>query len=217
MNLEASSNSGSGYTNSAILVAAQFYLEQRLGRGEPISDEGWRPFYEIYEPLIRGFALRCRVPSDEVDDCVQEALQTVTSTLRDFRYDRQRGSFRGWLYTLVRSRATDLMRRRLRRAARFKAQQRTDHVAAPCNDPTVEIDRRWRAAVVHTVIDHLRGEVSPRNFEVFYLRSVQELSVSEVALRTGSTPERVRYRHHRMVRKFRDLFLLLTGEHHRAG
>ncbi|MBX7168907.1 MAG: sigma-70 family RNA polymerase sigma factor [Pirellulales bacterium] len=207
-----SPSAGDGYTNSETLQAAQLYLEQRLERGEPIPEHGWQQFYAVYEPLIRRFAVRCRVPADELDDCVQEALQTVIVALRDFRYERSRGSFRGWLYSLVRSRATDLMRRRLRRTARLDLGAPTEQVAGPAAEPSAEIDRRWHSALVQQVVEQLRGEVSPRNFEVFYLRAIEERSVAEVAERTGSSPEKVRYRHHRMVRKFRDLFLLLTGE-----
>ena len=206
-----------GVTNSAYLQAAQVYLEQRLASGQELPADGWQRFYAIYEPLIRRFAGRCHVSADELDDCVQEVLQTIVVTLRDFKYDRRRGSFRGWLYRVVRSRATDLLRRRLRRAPRAAATSRVVERVDPTADPAVEVDRRWRAAVLQTALDQLRQEVTPRNFEVFYLRSAKELSVSEVAVRTGSTPDKVRYRHYRTIRKFRELYLLFTGEDYRPS
>lgn len=197
-------------TDAGLLEEVQSYLAQCLGGTQDKAD-AWLRFYRIYEPLIRGFARRCRLPDDEQDDCVQETLQTVIVALRDFKYDRERGRFRGWLFSVVRSRATDLMRRRLRRDSR-RAADSPDEQADPSADVVAELERRWRSAVIQTVIEQLREEVSATNFEVFNLRSVEGLPTPEVAARLKMAPEKVRYRHHRTFRKFRDLYLNFTGE-----
>lgn len=201
-------------TDAALLAAAQVYLERQLAgdASEGAPAEAWQRFYELYGPLIRRFTLACQVPKSEVDDCVQDVFRTVIVALRDFKYDPDQGRFRSWLFSVVRSRATDLVRRRLRRAARRFAPRADATTWDAAVDPVETLERRWRQEVVHTVVKQLREQVSPRNFEVFYLRSIKELSVAETATKLGSTPEKVRYRHHRMVRKFRELYFLYTGE-----
>jgi RNA polymerase sigma factor (sigma-70 family) len=57
------------------------------------------------------------MPKTDLDDCVQEVWAELVTLLRVLRYDPRRGRFRTWLYTIVHSRATDLLRRRLRHPA----------------------------------------------------------------------------------------------------
>jgi len=203
-------------TDADLLGTVGFYLEQCLRGQKDIPDDAWQRFYATYEPLLRCFARRCGVPADQQDDCVQEALRTVVVSLKDFEYDAHRGRFRGWLFSIVRSRATDLMRRRIRWTSRHDQTSCPEEQADTSMDVGEEMDRRWRSAVIQIVVERLREQVSPKNFEVFRLRSIEGMSVPEVSTELGSTPERVRYRHHRTLRKFRELYLVFTGEDYKA-
>ena len=62
----------------------------------------WTEFVEIYGPLIHRFALSRGVSSADVGDVTQEVLRSVARALRKFEYDRDKGTFRGWLFTAVR-------------------------------------------------------------------------------------------------------------------
>src|SRR5262249_47025885 len=61
----------------------------------------WKRLVDLYTPLLRGWLHRNLVPHDDVDDLVQEVMEVLVRELPHFRYDRQRGSFRGWLRTIT--------------------------------------------------------------------------------------------------------------------
>jgi DNA-directed RNA polymerase specialized sigma24 family protein len=61
----------------------------------------------------------------------------------------------------------------------------------------------------------LREQTSPENYELFYRRFRWGQSASEIAAALDLTPEEVRYRHYRLMRKWRKLtrrMALLEGD-----
>ncbi len=200
-------------TDPSLLEATQMFLQDQLaGRdASSVSEDAWECFYDLYSPVVRRFAISCGVSQNEVDDCVQDALQSVLQALPEFRYDAERGRFRTWLYTLVRNKATDMVRRRARRPTSHLSPQVASSLHDETADPAAEFENRWNVETVHAVLAQLEKEVSSRDYRVFYMRAIEGRSVQEVADTTGSSVEKVRYRHHRVKKRFAQLFSLYTG------
>jgi RNA polymerase sigma-70 factor (ECF subfamily) len=64
--------------------------------------DAWRQFVELYAPLVYHYAHRRGLQDADAADVTQDVLQAVASAMEHFRYDPERGTFRGWLFTLVR-------------------------------------------------------------------------------------------------------------------
>jgi RNA polymerase sigma-70 factor (ECF subfamily) len=65
--------------------------------------QAWAQFVEIYGPLVYGFARRQGLQDADAADTTQEVLRAVAGAARKLVYDPRRGSFRGWLRTIVRN------------------------------------------------------------------------------------------------------------------
>src|ERR1700691_1852799 len=79
-------------------------------REAPEDADAWRRFDDIYRPLLTGWLRRYSLQSSDVDDVVQEILQSVSHELPQFRYDRARGHFRGWLRQVIVNRLREFWR-----------------------------------------------------------------------------------------------------------
>ena len=101
-------------TDMFLLNASQAYLQALCKRKAPDSflAEAWNEFYRVYSDLIRRFAIKQGLRSADLDDCVQDVWSTVASNLAHFEYRENRSGLRAWLYTLVRSKAVDLLRQK---------------------------------------------------------------------------------------------------------
>src|SRR5262245_55877005 len=81
------------------------------------SDARWPEFDGMYRKLIWNAVIRAGVARDEADDVTQETLFTLWKQIRqnNFRYDRTKGSFRGFVKQTTRFRIADYYRKKSKR------------------------------------------------------------------------------------------------------
>src|ERR1700688_877325 len=80
---------------------------------DPGDGEGWRQFVALYGAMIYQFVRkRCLLDADAAD-LTQIVLQAVGEGVKRLDYDAHRGSFRSWLFKVVRN-----------QLSKFKARQR---------------------------------------------------------------------------------------------
>ena len=203
-------------TRLTLLKKTQDYMQALVESQAPDSvlAEAWQEFYRVYNSLIERFAVSQGVRGADVDDCVQEVWREVATRLSGFQRPDSRPGLRAWLYKVVRSKSTDLLRRRSRQpATSLDKQMEAGHEPLDSNcDPAASLDREWEDAMLETLLADLRTRVSELNYQVLEMRSVKQRSVSEVARALELTPEQVRYRHHRMLRKLQARVTVYTGK-----
>src|SRR5262245_60997026 len=71
----------------------------------------WSEFVELYAPIIYGFARRQGLQDADAADLVQDVLRSLCLAAEQFEYDPARGTFRQWLFTVVRNRLRDFRSR----------------------------------------------------------------------------------------------------------
>ncbi|MES2572891.1 MAG: sigma-70 family RNA polymerase sigma factor, partial [Verrucomicrobiota bacterium] len=74
---------------------------------DPANHASWERFDARYRPLIVAVARKAGLGHAEVEDVVQETLIEVVRQMPSFRYDGSRGTFKGWLLTILRRRVLD--------------------------------------------------------------------------------------------------------------
>jgi RNA polymerase sigma factor (sigma-70 family) len=198
-----------------LLYDVQAYLKMLLENKVPDSllVAAWENFYSVYDDLIRRFAVAQGVPHTDVDDCVQDVWIEVTTRLCEFNRPADRPGLRAWLYALVRSKAMNVFRRKVRRPAgsldqwMMAGQEPRD----PRTDPATLMEQQWEQAALESVIEELCEEVSTTNACVLKMRLIDRCSVDEVVCELDLAPEQVHTRQHRMMKKLRARMSLYTG------
>jgi RNA polymerase sigma factor (sigma-70 family) len=163
--------------------------------------EAFDRFCRLYRP---GLVARCRgwglQPSD-AEDITQVLLLRLWDSLRDFAYDPDRGSFRGYLTRVVGNAVTDHFRDRQRHpqpeavggtTAHELSQRQADPAGGqPPSSPGAGVDG-LASAIEGTVgpaeweaIARVRARVDARTWECFVLREVERLPVEDVMKATG--------------------------------
>lgn len=202
-------------TNVVLLEQTKCYLEAQLQHLAPDSAlaQAWDEFYRVYSSLIRRFVLAQGLRGADADDCVQEVWKTVAVKLADFQRPPERPGLRAWLYTIVRSKATDFLRSRLRHQARG-----LDSALAPgdepCGrepDPAAALEHQWQRAMLQTALDELRLRVPEINYRLLVMRVLEGRSEAETAASLQLTPEQVRHRKYRLQRQLQSLLSVYTG------
>lgn len=170
---------GPGEQKLAIIEAARAGDPQALER-----------LLRLCQPDIRRYAQRNCLISD-VDDAVQEALLILA---RKFSTVRATAAFSGWLFSIVRREC----RRLGRRAFDFD----------PYDEEAVDrwLGNRDNDALRRELVDAL--ESLPADYrDVLLLRDFEELTIAEIAERTGTTVPATKSRLHRARTMAREYLL----------
>jgi RNA polymerase sigma-70 factor (ECF subfamily) len=135
------------------------------------------------------------------NDCVRDVWGEIIAKLGHFQYDPSRGLLRTWIWTLVRNKEGDLVRRR----ARHRQGALSDAVQASLVgrhiDPALVFEQRSTQDLVSEALDELARNTPNRSYRVLHLLWFEGRTVPEIADTLGLTPSQVRFRHHRVKRK----------------
>jgi RNA polymerase sigma-70 factor (ECF subfamily) len=168
--------------------------------------QSWEHFYQIYNPLIRRFAVQCGVPPADFDDCVQHVWVELVRRLHSFRYDPNRCRFRSWLYRIVRGKVIDLHRYQTSHPTVNLSSSRAAELRSHNADPGACCEQQCQRELVQRVLAKLRRRVSELSYRVLHLRWMEGFTVAEVGACLGLTPRQVWFCEYRLKRKFRCLF-----------
>src|ERR1700676_4657035 len=95
----------------APLTRASLLVRIRDGRDQ----EAWQQFVQLYAPVVYGFARKRGLQDADAADVMQDVMRSVSAAIGRLDYDRDQGTFRGWLFTITRNKVFNfLSARRIR-------------------------------------------------------------------------------------------------------
>jgi RNA polymerase sigma-70 factor (ECF subfamily) len=152
---------------------------------------GWTAFYETYGPLVERFAAKFGLTFAEREDVVQITMLQVVKKIPTFEYDRERGSFKAWLFKSAKWRILDIIRDRPKNTFDFEREPRADDDAPPrAWEPSVSIfekiwDQEWEGQLLRDALEEVRKKVSGVHFQIFCLNVLEDLPARRVAEMVG--------------------------------
>src|SRR5260221_14604862 len=136
--------------------------------------EAWRLFVDLYAPMIYGFARRRGLQDADAADLTQDVFRTVAVQKLD--YDSQRGTFRGWLYTVTRNRVHDFLNRRrhqVQAAGDTATYDALSEEPARDDDDSVQWDRDYQQRLFQWAAEQVRGEFEETTWQAFWRVAVE--------------------------------------------
>ena len=176
-------------------------VDQHVPKTEHVV--AWRQFYTKCDPLIRRFVrIYVRTASD-MDDCTQEVWVRLIKRLKTFDYDPAVGHFSSWLYKVVRSVTAGYFRNEYRNDKTEQRSLMSTLSRSSADDPAQMMDEMEAQARVDAMLLTIRRNVSRPNYDLLYMRWVQQRSVEDVAEALDLSHQQVWYREHRARKKLR--------------
>ena len=153
------------------------------------DDEAWTEFVNIYTPVICRYVARLGLQDADVADVAQEVLRTVSRTVDRFDCDRRKGSFRGWLLTVTRSRVSDHIAAQRKQVSgsgdTAVISQLHDQPAA--DDAEAIWEQEYRRSVFRWAAERIEGSFQSSTWQAFWQVSVDGESTKRVAAALGMT------------------------------
>ena len=158
-----------------------------LVRIRDLRDElAWGEFARLYTPLIYRFARQSGLQDADASLVTQDVLVTVARTIHRFDYDRNNGSFRGWLKVVTRSRLSDF-RQAQGRHVQGSGDTGMLHVmeARPDESQPDLWDREFRRCLFDWAIERIRCDFEETTWQAFWKTSVDGRATQDVADELG--------------------------------
>jgi RNA polymerase sigma-70 factor (ECF subfamily) len=184
-----------------------------------IRDHGdhlaWSQFVDLYQPLIRGFAHKHGLQEADAADLTQEVLRAVAQAIERLDYDPRRGSFRGWLFTVVRNKLRNFLesrRHQVQGSGDTGVQEALNAQPTPIDGPEEEWDRDYERRLFAWAAEQVRGTVQEATWQAFWQTAVEGKSGQEVAQALGMTVAAVYLAKSRVMAKLKEQIRQLQGE-----
>lgn len=160
------------------------------------NQTAWRRLIEVYGRRVYALAKsRCRDP-ELAEEVTQSVFATVATSLERGGY-QERGRFEAWLFRIAMNRIRDEMRRRKRRAGTADPEA----MAAIACEPAPSVAEPGELRAMRRAIEHL----SDADREVIELRHHAQMSFKQIADLLGEPIGTLLARHHRALRKLREM------------
>jgi RNA polymerase sigma-70 factor (ECF subfamily) len=169
----------------------------------------WHQFDGIYRPMLMAYLRKRGLKDFEASDVIQDIYLKLLGKIQT--YDRERSSFRSWLFSVAHNALVDLARRR---ASREKAKEGwiLSMLTVRASD-SVRMEEEWtkihRERILAHALKTIRKQVSSRVWYCFEQRVLKDRPGAEIARELGIQPNAVYVNSCRVlkiVRRFCDDF-----------
>lgn len=169
-------------TSSALLLSVR----------DPADHPAWTRLVAIYSPLLAAWIRRAGIPHHDADDLIQDVLTAVAREMPSFRYDRGKGSFRGWLRVVL---ANRLKHHRRSRSGWVAAETIAGLDLESFEDPHGGLARQWDADhdrhVAAGLLEAARDQFGDRVWAAFYSVVMDGQRPADVAAALGMSVDAV--------------------------
>ena len=178
--------------------------ESLVGRLVNLDDRvRWQEFFDTYWRLIYSVARKAGLTDAEAQDVVQETVITVAKNIS--KYEREAGSFKGWLLHITRWRIADQFRKRPPRGAggRERTRAGTATIERIPDPDGVDLDaawqEEWQQNLLTAALERVKRKVDARHYQIFDCAVVKQWSAAKVAKELGVNIAQVYLVKHRLA------------------
>lgn len=187
------------------------------GIKNPESRFYWDRFYDFYADLLLNIAYMHGVRQQAAEDVLQETVMDIAKAVQTLDYDRQRGSFRAWICTIMRRRLYDSFRKNAKDrnvCSISKTEGVADEERIPDlrNDLESLIDKEWLLQLRRLALSRLRKLISSKHFAIFEAVEINEWPVEQVVQTFGITRDAVYQIRHRVKPQYSALLVKTSEE-----
>jgi RNA polymerase sigma factor (sigma-70 family) len=168
----------------------------------------WAQFVEMYAPLIYRYVRKRGLQDADAADLTQACLRQVAAHIGSLEYDPQRGTFRGWLFTIVHHKLLDFRARpqgRIQGSGDSQIQRLLE--SQPAHEPNEASDWEcdYRANLFTWAAEQVRPQVQETTWQAFWQTAVEGKPGKQVAKELGLTVAAVYVAKSRIMGRLRTL------------
>jgi RNA polymerase sigma-70 factor (ECF subfamily) len=172
---------------------------------DPRDGAAWGEFVELYAPLVYGYLRKQGLQDADAADLCQDVLGAVAGAAGRLEYDPARGTFRSWLFTVVRRKLSNWRRaRRCRPRAPDGSEAR--RLLEECPAPAeADWEAAWQWRLLVWACGQVRRDVTGSTWQAFWRTFIDGQPSRQVAADLGLSVPAVYLARSRVLARLKDL------------
>lgn len=148
------------------------------------DSEAWSDFLRDYGPMIYRFVRSRGLQDADAVDLMQEILRSVGTAIGRLEYEKEKGGFRAWLFTITRNKLYTYFEKRKRMGptgndtAQFEMLNQT-------SDTGSGLDEQWEVEhqrqLLSRAVEVVKPQIEFKTWEAFEMTAIKGMSASEVS------------------------------------
>ena len=173
-----------------------------------ISQERWTDFLFLYEPLLLHWMRKKGVPDSDVDDVLSESWESIYKGIGNFDRGSGKGTFRGWLRTIVERRAIVYFRKQKR--ANVEVSGGTEDIINLATAPVqksadaIEDEEAALNEVRARAMELVKGKTKQKTWDMFWMSAVDNVPTADIAAEFGVSSAAVRVAKQRVTKRLKE-------------
>lgn len=169
----------------------------------------WHQFVEIYAPLVFGYLRKKGLQDADAADLTQDILNVVSQAMPKFFYEPERGTFRAWLFTIVRNRWHNFRQRGQKLMT--GESDLFDQLPAQENDEAEMWKQEYRQQLFQYAASQVKQEVAEKNWQAFWQTAVENQLAKDVANGLGMSVSAVYMARSRVLAQIKKCIAAIQG------
>lgn len=184
-----------------------------------IRDEGderaWAEFMDLYAAFVFNYCRKQGLQTADTEDVVQEVFRAVAKSIRGFDYDPKQGTFRAWLFRVVRSKLANHFNKQKKRPAtpgETQLEYLADHESEASPAEAADWELEYKRRVFQWATERVKSEFKDTTWQAFWMSAVDEKPPASIAEELGISTGAVYIAKSRVVARLRKEVESATGE-----
>lgn len=170
------------------------------------NHSAWREFMNLYGPIVYGFARKRGLQDADAADLMQDVMRSVASAIGQLDYDRKRGSFAGWLFTITRNKVFNFLssRRTRPQASGDTATNQIINSHPDDGDASDEWETEYQRRLASMAMEKIKTEFQENTWRAFMLTAVEGIAAAEAGKQVGLSAGAVYVAKSRVLARLKD-------------
>ena len=149
------------------------------------TDEAcWHEFFEAYSKLIFSVARKSGLSHVDSEDIVQVTVLKISKYIDRFEFNPARGKFRNWVCMITKQQIANHYRKANRQSPIGEFESNDPESMPEIEDPVNQWNEIWDSEYIGYLngmaLSEVKRKVSPKQYQIFHLYCVKDLSVDKI-------------------------------------
>jgi RNA polymerase sigma-70 factor (ECF subfamily) len=170
------------------------------------DNESWNLFFTQFSEYLKSLAYSYKLPSQDVDDVVQEVFISMANYFRKNKFDSNKGNIYSWVTTFAKWRMVDIIRRNQRQNKHVTSGDELLMEMQPDESQDLEtiLENKYQEKLFLQAFQNIGRSHKNKDYMIFYDMHFNDLNNDELMSKYKINSGAIYIAKHRMIKRLKE-------------